>query len=81
VTIDARFMTLSYNSQENKDHKHIMTSASQLRAEDDNSIVLIEYNQDKDISEETYASKNYTKYKIDAHKLISLIKEYGSEVD
>ena len=71
-------LTLSYNSHEEKNN--IISSAAQLSAGDKHSVVLIEYNQEKEVDDEDYINKNSVKYSIDADKLISLIKENGTKI-
>lgn len=71
-------LTLNYNSHE--EENIIDSSAAQLSAGDRNSVVLLQYNQQKEIGTEEYSRKESTKYSIDADKLISLIREHGSEM-
>lgn len=71
-------LTLNYNSHEEEDI--VDSSAAQLSAGDRDSVVLLQYNQQKELGTEDYRSKESTKYSIDADKLISLIREHGSEV-
>ncbi len=71
-------LTLNYHSHEDKNI--IESSAAQLSAGDINSVVLLEYSQEKKISTEDYTNKESEKYSIDADKLIALIKEHGSRI-
>jgi thiamine pyrophosphokinase len=71
-------LTLNYNSHE--EENIIDSSAAQLSAGDRDSVVLLQYNQQKEVGTEEYSRKESTKYSIDADKLISLIREYGSEM-
>lgn len=71
-------LTLNYSSHEEKNV--IEASAAQLSAGDNNSVVLLEYSQQKDIKNEDYISKQSTKYSISADKLISLIEENGTKM-
>lgn len=71
-------LTLNYHSHQQGDV--IEASAAQLSAGDKNSVVLLEYSQEKETTSEDYISKEGTRYSIDADKLISLIKEHGSKV-
>lgn len=71
-------LTLNYNSHQEKNI--IEASAAQLSAGDSNSVVLLEYSQKKEFDTEDYKNKESEKYSIDADKLISLIKEYGSKM-
>lgn len=71
-------LTLSYNSHQEKNI--IEASAAQLSAGDNNSVILLEYNQKKEFDTEDYKSKDSERYSIDADKLISLIKENGSKL-
>lgn len=71
-------LTLNYNSHQEKNI--IEASAAQLSAGDNNSVVLLEYSQKKEFDTEDYKNKESEKYSIDADKLISLIKEYGSKM-
>jgi hypothetical protein len=71
-------LTLNYNSHE--EENIIESSAAQLSAGDRNAVVLLQYNQQKEVGTEEYSRKESTKYSIDADKLISLIREYGSEM-
>lgn len=72
-------LTLNYHSHEQGNT--IEASAAQLSAGDKNSVVLLEFCQEKQIGTEEYNSKDSTKYSIDADKLISLIKEHGSKIE
>jgi serine/threonine protein phosphatase PrpC len=74
-------LTLSYDTHENKGNHDMVSSATQLRAEDNNTVVLLEYNQEKKIAHEEYINKNSEKYRISAQELVSLIKEHGTKVD
>ncbi|MCM0649115.1 hypothetical protein NBE98_12090 [Clostridium swellfunianum] len=71
-------LTLNYHSHE--EENIIESSAAQLSAGDKNSVVLLEYNQQKQMDSEEYNKKDSRKYSIDADKLISLIKEHGTQV-
>lgn len=72
-------LTLSYSSHQEKDT--IVSSAAQLTAKDKNTVQLLEFEQEKQISSEDYLSKHGDRYAIDADKLVSLIKEYGTKVN
>lgn len=71
-------LTLNYNSHEDKNI--IEASAAQLSAGESNSVVLLEYSQEKEMKSEDYIRKESTKYSIDADKLIDLIKQNGSRI-
>ncbi|MBL4937251.1 hypothetical protein JK636_16100 [Clostridium sp. YIM B02515] len=71
-------LTLNYNSHQEKNI--IESSAAQLSAGDNNSVILLEYNQKKEFDTEDYKSKESERYSIDSDKLISLIKENGSKI-
>jgi hypothetical protein len=71
-------LTLNYHSHEQGNT--IEASAAQLSAGDKNSVVLLEFCQEKQMGTEENNVKDSKKYSIDADKLISLIKEHGAEV-
>lgn len=69
-------LTLNYNSHEERNN--VVSSATQLFAGEKNSVILMEYKQDKEIKHEGYKVKQDIKYEISTEKLISLIKDYGT---
>jgi hypothetical protein len=71
-------LTLNYNSHEEKDN--VVTSALQLFAGEKNSVVLMEYKQDKEIEHENYKVKENRKYEISTEELVSLIKSHGRKL-
>lgn len=71
-------LTLSYNSHQK--NNIIVSSAEQLIPDGRHSVVLLEYNQEKDYAGEDYKGKNGERYSIDVDKLVSLIKENGTKI-
>lgn len=74
-------LTLNYECYEDPEKKEETSFASQLSAGDENTVFLVEYNQEKGLMDNTDESKSSTKYKIAAEKLISLIKENGEKIN
>jgi hypothetical protein len=73
-------LTLNYECYEDSARKEEIAFATQLSAGDDNTVMLVEYNQEKGIVNNVEESKSSTKYKISAEKLVSLIKENGDKI-
>jgi hypothetical protein len=74
-------LILNYDCYEDDKKKEEITYASQLSAGNDNSVILLEYHQDKGIMDNTKEEKDSERYTISADKLVSLIKEHGNKMN